>query len=158
MLLATLLTRAPEEAPPLIDVDGTLFVQFALFLILLVILSRVLFRPYWKLRDARHAGIEGAREDAHKMEERARHIVADYEAKLSAARLRGNEERQRLRSEGAVHERQVVGAARDEAHKALTSARGRIDSDAKTARAQLELQSTSLAREIVKKILGREVA
>jgi F-type H+-transporting ATPase subunit b len=157
MLLATLLTRAPEEAP-LIDVDGTLIVQFVLFLILLWILTQVLFRPYWKLRDQRHSSIEGAREDAHKMEERARNIVADYDAKLTGARLRGAEERQRLRSEGAVYERQVVGAARDESQKALLSARGRITSDANTARAQLELQSVSLAREIVKKILGREVA
>lgn len=158
MLLATLLTRAPEEAPPLIDVDGTLIVQFVLFLILLFILQQVLFKPYWKLRDSRHAGIEGAREDAHKMEERARNIVADYDAKLTGARLRGAEERQRLRAEGAVYERQVVGAARDESQKALGAARGRITSEAGTARAQLEQQSVSLAREIVKKILGREVA
>ena len=130
MLLATLLTAAAEEAePPLIDVDGTLYVQFALFLIMLLILSRVLFKPYLKLRDDRHKGIEGAREEAHGMEGKARQIVADYDAKLTAAKQRGAEERQRLRTEGAIHERQVLGAARDEAQKALDGARGKIASD-----------------------------
>jgi F-type H+-transporting ATPase subunit b len=159
MLLATLLTVAKEEGPPpLIDVDGTLLVQFALFLIMLLILSRVLFRPYLKLRDARHQGIEGAREEAHGMDGRVQSIVADYDAKLTAAKLRGSEERTRLRAEGAIHERQVLGAARDEAQKALDAARGKIAGDAQVARTQLEQESTVLARQIVKKILGREVA
>jgi len=159
MLLATLLTAAAEEAePPLIDVDGTLYVQFALFLIMLLILSRVLFKPYLKLRDDRHKGIEGAREEAHGMEGKARQIVADYDAKLTAAKQRGAEERQRLRTEGAIHERQVLGAARDEAQKALDGARGKIASDSAAARAKLEQESTALTRQIVKKILGREVA
>jgi F-type H+-transporting ATPase subunit b len=160
MYLATLLTAAVQEEgqTPLIDIDGTLFVQWALFLIMLAVLSRFLFRPYLKVRDSRHAGIEGAREEAHKMEASARDIVADYDAQLTRARLRGNEERARLRGEGAAHERQVLGAARDEAHKALEAARLRISTDAGKAAAQLQTQSTQLAQQVVRKILGREVA
>ena len=160
MLLATLLTAAAAEeaAPPLIDVDGTLFIQFGLFLIMLLILSRTLFRPYLKMRDERHKGIEGAREKAHEMDHQVDQIVADYDAKLTAAKLRGAEERQRLRTEGATHERQVLGAARDEAQKALDGARAQIAGDSSAARAKLEQESTALTRQIVKKILGREVA
>jgi F-type H+-transporting ATPase subunit b len=159
MFVATLLIAAQEEAPPpLIDLDGTLFVQFALFLIMLIVLSRVLFRPYLTMRDARHKGIEGAREDAGTMQERARQTNADYDARLTKARQRGSEERARLRSEGAVYERQVLGAARDEAQKALHAARARIGSDADAARAKLAAESSALAKQIVTKLLGREVA
>ena len=49
-------------------------------------------------------------------------------------------------------------AARDEAQKALDGARGKIASDSAAARAKLEQESTALTRQIVKKILGREVA
>ena len=46
MFVATLLIAAPEEAsPPLIDVDGTLFVQFALFVLMLIVLSRLRVSP-----------------------------------------------------------------------------------------------------------------
>ena len=159
MFVATLLIAAPEEAsPPLIDFDGTLFVQFALFVIMLIVLSRLVFKPYLAMRDARHKGIEGAREEASAMQERAVQTNADYDAKLTKARLRGAEERARLRGEGAVYERQVLGAARDESQKALDAARGRIAADAGTAREKLAAESTSLARQIVKKILGREAA
>lgn len=158
MFLATLLNAAPEAPPPLIDVDGTLIVQFVLFLIMLGVLSRLVFRPYLKLRDARHAGIEGARHEASAMQERARQVNADYDARITKARLRGAEERQRLRTEGAVHERQVLGTAREESQKALDAARARISGEATTARGKLEADATALSRQMVKKILGREVA
>ena len=54
-------------AHPLIDIDGTVFVQFALFLILFVIANKFLFQPYLALRERRKAGIEGARAEATKM-------------------------------------------------------------------------------------------
>ena len=57
------------------------------------------------------------------MQERAQQTNADYDAKLTKARLRGAEERARLRGEGAIYERQVLGAARDESHTALEAAR-----------------------------------
>ncbi|HEY2747631.1 MAG TPA: ATP synthase F0 subunit B [Polyangia bacterium] len=158
MIVATLSIAHEESTPPLIDVDGTLFVQFAFFVIMLAVLSRFLFRPYLKMRDARHKGIEGAREEASAMQERARQTNADYDAKLTKARLRGAEERARLRGEGAIHERQVLGAARDEAQKTLDAARGKIAADAGRARETLTAESTTLARQIVKKILGREAA
>jgi F-type H+-transporting ATPase subunit b len=161
MFVATLLAAAPqqEEAnPPLIDIDGTLFVQFALFLIMLFMLSRLVFRPYLKLRDERHKGIEGAREEATKMQERARAVNADYDANLTRARQRGAEERQRLRSEAAGYERQVLGAARDESQKALEGARAKIAAEASAARDKLAAESSTMARQIVTKILGREVA
>ena len=72
--------------------------------------------------------------------------------------MRGAEERARLRGEGAIYERQVLGAARDESQKALDAARGKISGDAGAARDQLAAESTALARQIVKKILGREAA
>jgi F-type H+-transporting ATPase subunit b len=158
MLVATLLIAREETQPPLIDLDGTVFVQFALFLIMLLVLSRFLFRPYLKMRDARHKGIEGAREEASSMQERARQTNADYDAKLTKARVRGAEERARLRGEGAIHERQVLGVARDEAQKTLDAARARISADAGKARETLTAESTVLAKQIVKKILGREAA
>src|SRR5262245_58840529 len=125
MLFATLLARAEEAPPPLIDVDGTLFLQLGLFLMLWLVLSRVLFKPYLKMRDERDKSIDGARKDAHSMEEKARAITADYDAKFGRAKLRGVEQRARLTAEAAARERQVLGAARDEAGRAIGDARAK---------------------------------
>ena len=159
MLFATLLIAKAEEAPPpLIDLDGTVLLQFGLFVVMYILLRYVLFAPYLRMRADRDRGISGARDEAHKMEERARAIVTDYDARLGRAKQRGADERARVRSEAAARERQILGAARDEAGKSLDEARGKISGDAKTARAQLEAQSQALARTMAKKIIGREVA
>jgi F-type H+-transporting ATPase subunit b len=159
MFLATLLSAAAEEGPPpLIDVDGTLLVQFVLFLIMLLVLSRFLFTPYLKMRADRDKGIAGAKHEAHDMESRAHKMVADYDAQMTRARQRGGEERARLRSEGAARERQLLGAARDESNRALDASRGQIKTQAQTARTKLEAEAGVLARALAKKILGREVA
>jgi len=52
---------------PLIDVDGTVVVQFVLFLALFAVANRFLFQPYLALRERRRAGIEGAREEADRI-------------------------------------------------------------------------------------------
>jgi F-type H+-transporting ATPase subunit b len=157
--LATFLAvHAEEAAPPLIDFDWTVVVQFGLFVVMLLILSRYLWRPYFKVRDDRHAGIEGAREEAKMMATKARQMVADYDARFGAAKQRGAEERARLRSEAAAYERQVVGAARQEAQKALTEARAKVAEKASAARATLDKEASALGHNIVEKILGRKVA
>jgi F-type H+-transporting ATPase subunit b len=158
MLVATLLIAAQEEQAPLIDIDGTLLIQWGLFLIIMLICSQLLFKPYLRLRDSRRKSTDGAREEAQSMQKRAKEMLESYDQQVQRARLRGAEERQRLRSEGAAHEREVVGAARDEAQKALEGARQRINSEATSARQKLEAQSVLLSQQIVRKILGREVA
>jgi F-type H+-transporting ATPase subunit b len=160
MFLATLwiATSADEPAPPLIDLDWTVLVQFGLFLIMLVGLWRLLFKPYLALRDAREAGIGGARKRAQEMAHRAEDLGGQYEQRMHHAKLRGAEERARLRSEGAAEERQLLGTARDESQRALGEARTRVSTQAQSARAKLEAQSTDLARQVATKILGREVA
>jgi F-type H+-transporting ATPase subunit b len=158
MLLAAVFVAQEEAPPPLIDLDGTLLVQFILFIVMLVVLSKVLFKPYLKLRADREHGIDGAKHKAHEMETSADKMVADYEAQLQAARLKGAEERAKLRAEGAARERQILGAARDEAQRTLDEARGKVRAQAETARKALEAQAATLAKQVTRKILGREVA
>jgi F-type H+-transporting ATPase subunit b len=159
MLLAVLATTAAEEhAPPLIDVDGTVLVQWLLFMFMLVVLSRLMFKPYLKLRETREKNIGGAKHEAHEMETKAEKMVADYEAKMAQARNQAGDERTKLRGEAAARERQVVGAARDEAGKALDEARTKVAAQAATAKQALSAQAAVLAKQVAKKLLGREVA
>src|SRR5512143_2831093 len=132
---------------PLIDVDGTVVVQFVLFLVLFVIANRFLFQPYLQLRARRKAGIDGARAEAERMTAQADAKLADYEKQLAAARDRANESGRKIRLEAAAHEREVTDQARAAAQKATEA-----------ARAQLMPQAEALARAITSKLLGREVA
>ncbi|MBA3461488.1 MAG: ATP synthase F0 subunit B [Deltaproteobacteria bacterium] len=143
---------------PLIDIDGTAFIQFALFLLVYVIANKLLFKPYLALRERRKAGIDGARAEAERMTATADAKLADYEKQLKIARDRANEEGRKVRLEAAAHEKDATDKARAFAQKATEEAQTKMRSETEAARAQLLPQADALAKQIASKLLGREVA
>ncbi|TMQ18819.1 MAG: ATP synthase F0 subunit B [Deltaproteobacteria bacterium] len=143
---------------PLIDLDLTVVVQFALFLVLFFVANRLLFQPYLQLRERRKAGIEGAREEAERMTAEADAKLAEYDRRLAGARDRANEEGRKIRLEAARHEREVTDQARAATQKAIDEAHAEMRRETDAARAQLMPQADALARAISAKLLGREVA
>ncbi len=142
---------------PLIDIDGTVFVQFGLFLVMYVIANKMLFQPYLALRERRRAGIEGARAEAERMTAEADAKLADYEKQLSAARAKGNEEGRKLRTEATAHERDVTEKARSTSQKAIEEAGAKMRIEVEEARAKLMPEASVLAQRMATKLLGREV-
>jgi F-type H+-transporting ATPase subunit b len=143
---------------PLIDIDGTAFIQFGLFLVLLFITNKLMFQPYLALRERRKAGIEGARAEAERMSAEADAKLADYEKQLAVARNRANEEARKVRAEAVGHEREVTDKARATAQASIDDAQAKMRSETDAARAQLMPQADAIAKQIAKKLLGREIA
>ena len=143
---------------PLIDIDLTVFVQFALFLIMFAVANKFLFQPYLKLRARRKEGIDGAREQAEQMSAQADAKLVDYEKQLAAARSRANDEGRKVRAEAAAHEKSVTDASRAESQKVLDETTAKLRAETDAARLQLLPQANALARQIASKLLGREVS
>jgi F-type H+-transporting ATPase subunit b len=143
---------------PLIDIDLTVFIQFALFLITLYVSNRLLFQPYLQLRERRKAGIEGARAEAERMTAEADAKLAEYERSKAVARDRAGEEGRKLRLEAAEYEKKVTDEARRSAQEAIAAAQRKMRGETEAARAELLPQAELLARSISAKLLGREVA
>ena len=143
---------------PLIDIDGTVVVQFVLFVLLYLIANRMLFQPYLRLRERRKAGIEGARAEAERMTGEAESKLADYEKQLATARAKGNEEARKLRAEAVAHERDVTDKARAAAQTAIDEAGAKMRTQVEAARKELMPQAQVLAKQMTSKLLGREVA
>ena len=143
---------------PLIDIDLTVFVQFALFLVLFAVANKFMFKPYLALRERRKDRIEGARAEAERMSAQADAKLADYEKQLSQARSRANDEGRKVRAEAAAHEKSVTDASRTASQKALDETTAKLRAETDAARLQLLPQANTLARQIASKLLGREVA
>jgi F-type H+-transporting ATPase subunit b len=142
---------------PLIDIDLTVAVQFGLFLVVFAVGNKFLFQPYLQLRARRKHGIEGARAEADRMIAQADAKLAAYETQLRQARSLANEEGRKIRSEAAANEKSVTDASRAAAQKSLDEATARVRTEADAARLQLLPQANALARQIVSRLLGREV-
>lgn len=151
-------TYSAIAAHPLIDIDSTVFIQFGLFLLLFWVANKWMFQPYLALRQRRKDGIEGARAEAERTSAQADAKLADYEAKLAAARAKGNEEGHKVRAEATAHEREVTETARASAQKTSDEAHAKMRAETDAARAELMPQADALAKKIASRLLGREVA
>ena len=155
---AMLALAAAATDPPIIDLDSTVFLQLLIFLIVAFVLSRFVFKPYLQVKAARSAGIEGARDEAKRLDEEAHARMADYDKSFAAARARAGGERAKLQGEAVARERAITDAARKATQEALDAARAKLAQDADATRKQLAPRTQEIARTIAKKILGREVA
>jgi F-type H+-transporting ATPase subunit b len=156
--LPSLLAAAPQvHEPQLIDLDGTVFVQLGLFLLLVVVLYRFLWKPYLKVRDERVTRVEGYRAEAARLDADADARLARLEADLAEARRIGIGERAVARAEAQAREQTLMAEAQAAAQKTLAEARAQLDAALAAERPKLQQKAVEIGREAARKILGREV-
>ena len=142
-------------AAPVVDIDGTFFVQGALFLLLMAVLWPLLFKPWLATQQRRAEAIAGAHTKAKDLERDASSLLVEHDEKLSAARDRANDLRADIRRDEEAAQAKTLAAARAEATEKADAARTRIAAQAETARAALAGRVDDLAQDIVKRLLGR---
>ena len=155
---SSLLGVASGDAHPLIDIDWTVGLQFALFVLLFLVARAWLFKPYMAMREARALGIDGARAEAVRMTAEAEGKLVEYQTKLAAARSRALDEQRKIRGEAIAHERDVTDKARATAASALEEATARVRAQVETARKELLPRADAMGLQMVERLLGRKVA
>src|SRR5262245_46449739 len=152
-------TAAPEaHEPQLIDVDHTVFIQPGIFLVLFLVLSKFLWKPYLRVRTERVERVEGYREEAAKLEVDAQARLARADAALAEARRVGSGQRAVARAEAHAREQTLLAEATASAQRTLKDARQRLATTVEAERTKLRGEVAATAREAARKILGREVS
>lgn len=141
----------------MIKLDWTLLLQFANFMILLVVLNVLLFKPLRNVLAARKATIDGDLAKARSLDEQIQAQVAEYEVKLQGARQRGSQERLSLRQAAQAEEAHLLGTANEKATQRLQVLKEQVAGEAEVARQGLRGETEALARQIAGKVLGRSV-
>ena len=141
----------------IIDLDGTIFVQLGIFLILFFVLRALVFKPMTSLFAAREAAIDGAREDARRMEREAKEQSGGFEEAIQKVRTTAGEERDKLRADGLKIEKGMLEAVKEDTTKLLDEAKTKLDAERDSVRRDMNAQTPVLARQIASKLLGREV-
>jgi F-type H+-transporting ATPase subunit b len=157
-MLLTLLLAAPEESQPLVDLDSTVFIQLAIFIVLLAVLNALVFKPFLRSRAERDDRIGGEKRRAQEMTDSAEHKLADVQARLHAAKTAGVAARNQAREQAGQRERDIMAKARTESQQRLDEQRAAMQKSGDAARAKLRESAGSWARQLAGRILGREVA
>jgi F-type H+-transporting ATPase subunit b len=141
-----------------VDLDLTVFVQVAIFIVMLLVLKPLLFDPMLKLFEEREKRIEGARAESLKLDRESADAQSRYDAAMQKARAVAGAERDKLRAEGAKQENEILAKARAEAASVMEAGRTKVQAERHTASEALKMGSKELGRELAARVLGREIA
>jgi F-type H+-transporting ATPase subunit b len=150
-----LLAAAPQAVN--VDVDLTFVVDGILFLALTIILKPLLFDPLLKLFEEREKRTEGARALAKQLDDRSTAALSTIEAAMSKARESAGGEREKLRAEAARREQEILAQVRAATAKTVDDGKRAVHAEAERIRAALHADAEGLSRDLVARVLGREV-
>ncbi|MEN8182579.1 MAG: hypothetical protein ABFS46_08600 [Myxococcota bacterium] len=162
--LAVLCLLAPETAlaaegglqifPDL----GQLVVLIALFTALVFPVNALLVKPLLGVLEERAERIEGARERASTLSQRAEESLERYRQDIDSARREAERERRGLLEAARVEQTDLTRSARSEAERRIEEARGEVGAALQQARTSLRADAETLARQAVERILGRSIS
>jgi F-type H+-transporting ATPase subunit b len=142
----------------MIELNWTLFAQIINFLVLVVLLNLVLFRPIRNHLKARQAALAAREGEIAQLAEQSQGLHAEVQENLAAARRQGAGEREALRQAGAQGESSLLEQVKKEVEEEWAKVEKKIKADMDKARKSLKAQAQSFAQMLAAKILGRELS
>ncbi|MBL8976533.1 MAG: ATP synthase F0 subunit B [Myxococcales bacterium] len=144
-----------SAAAPVVDIDGTIFIQAGIFLLLMAILHPLLFKPWLATRARRDHAIEGTLLAATELRVQAERIGVDYESRLADARGRASAVRSEAVKAAESDRQRKLAETRNAANVELQGLRDRLAFETNAARTTLASRVDELAADIATRILGR---
>ncbi len=141
----------------MISLNITFIFQLVNFLLLMMLLNFLLYRPIRKILADRAAEIAGGHEKAAEVDRDVQEKMALYETRLREAKAKASEERGVMKKDALAEESAVLDKARKEATDSMNLLKGQVAKEAASAREFLREQTRSLSLEICEKVLGRRL-
>jgi F-type H+-transporting ATPase subunit b len=138
----------------MIDINIAFFIQLANFIVLLLALNFILFRPLRAIMREREEGIGGALSDAKAAQERSQALLEQYNISLADAKQKAAAAYNTLYQQGLDAQRDMISAERAKASELLDKARKEIAASAASARGDLRKEAEKLSLDISAKLLG----
>ncbi len=151
-----LLTALLSEGS-IIDLDGTFFIQMAIFWIAFFSLRKLVFHPILAVFDAREEAIDGARRKAKEFEQEATSKEKEFATQLRKVRVGAGEQRDKLRAEAKHLEDVILDKVHGETSKMMQDADAQMAREAASIREDFKTQTPLLAKQIASKLLQREI-
>ncbi|MCD6534987.1 MAG: ATP synthase F0 subunit B [Deltaproteobacteria bacterium] len=141
----------------MIDINATLFIQWGIFVALMVFLHFFLFKPVLRVIDARQAKVEGTFAGAEELQAKANKDQDEYQSKFDSAKEKMFARTAAIREKAAKESKGLMEKAREEALAQVESTKDRVRHDTEVVRKELVANVDGLAREIAGKILERQI-
>jgi F-type H+-transporting ATPase subunit b len=127
------------------------------FLVLVLLLNALLYKPIRKQLADRVDLIGGAKAKSAAVDKEVQEKLAAYEARMREIRAGAADERGLLKKEAQQQEAAILEKARSEASQSLASIKAKVAQEAQDARRLLKESAETLSSEICEKVLGRSL-
>ena len=137
----------------MLELNKWFFAQLANFLLLLLLLNIILFKPLMRLFKERDTAINGALNTAKTMDSEKNQILAGVEAKLVEGRTKARAAFEAMSSEGMEQQKLALTAAQNEAAEINKKAKQELEGAIENARASLRSDVENFSKQIVEKLV-----
>lgn len=135
--------------------DKTLIYQLLIFLVVLVGLNHLVFKPVLRLIRLRRDRTKGAEETILKLAEKTESLLKEYETKMVKAKQEGFSLKEAIRREGEEQGKKIVEEAKQAAMSQLETVKKEMAKETERAGKKLEEEAKQLSRSLAEKLLGR---
>lgn len=141
----------------MIDINVTLVVQMINFLVLLILMNFVLYKPIRQIVARRKQHIDEQQAVIDSADAQATSVEQEFHAKIQEARKAGRQKIQEAKVAAYESEKQMLQQAMEAAAKQVQDMRIRVEGDIAAAREQLRGQIQAFSVSLAQKILGRSL-
>ncbi len=141
----------------LISLDKSLIIQAVNFIILLVLLTKLLYKPLLAKMDERTKAIQKSLDEAQAARAEAQKERDEFAARIQAAHAEAQGIRATALKDAADEQRRLVDAARAEAARLVASARQEMDQDVRRARQELRQEVADLAIAVSERLIKKSL-
>ena len=141
----------------MISIDGSVVVQIVNFVLLIIILNYILFKPIRKILKERKEKIIGLQKGIETHQKDVKTIEASFSSGIREARAKGLKEKEALLAEASEEENRIIDEITRKAQADFEQIRAKIEADTDAVRETLQQEINAFANSIGEKILGRTV-
>lgn len=146
-----------EGGDNIIQPNVTLVFVIILFIIFVVVMNQILFKPVGKVLDERESLTEGAAAEARAAARQYQSRLNNYEETIRQARAESYRKLESQRKAALEERSKLVESARAQAEAQIAKVRGEVAAQTAEARQTLEQESRQIAEQISRTLLGRAV-
>ena len=141
----------------LINLDKSLIIQGINFIVLLLVLNYLLYKPLMGKMQERTTAIQKALEEAQAARAEAARQQEENATRLRSAYQEAAAIREQALKEAAEEQRKLVEAAQAEARRLVETARAQTEADIRRAREELRREVAGLAVAVAEKLVRKSL-
>jgi len=141
----------------MIEINTTFWIQLVNFVIMMVMLNFLLYKPVLNVIEKRKQHLENLDDEVSALEKSVEEKVAAYDEKLREARQEAMSQKNEIQRGASEEGKGIIDQARGEISQIMEDFKKKADKEMSDARKILKAQAEKISVEISEKVLGRSV-